>query len=295
LNLPGLPYQFALALFHPKNLKNDIPLAWRLENSKRLSDFRRVSAAIHRSQNYKIRKANQSANPVDLKGWTSLVEERIEAARVLGHFKNLKGRGKPLVLSEEERNPFISREEFFMNRIIKNNNAAPLWVVQSDVDSSLNTLRQILVQNLARHMIRKINGECLELFDDSHLETTFTEKEEEWELRENGFHVAALGEVNARIRNYNSIAPYAIRKAYVDLKSELERAYRDSQQLVRDELFSRRRTLLETSVQERGEGSHSVNVTKSVNESSQKRLESSTRLGIWDRLRLWLSGVQPKL
>jgi DnaJ homolog subfamily C member 28 len=52
----------------------------------------------------------------------------IQVARAQGHFQNLKGRGKPLVVSDEERNPYLSREEFFMNRIIKKNNAAPAWV-----------------------------------------------------------------------------------------------------------------------------------------------------------------------
>jgi DnaJ family protein C protein 28 len=56
--------------------------------------------------------------------WT----DNSQAARQQGHFRNLKGRGKPLILSDEERNPFISREEFFMNRIIKKNKAAPPWV-----------------------------------------------------------------------------------------------------------------------------------------------------------------------
>ena len=45
-----------------------------------------------------------------------------------GHFKDLKGRGKPLEMTVEERNPFIAREEFLMNRIVQRQGAAPPWI-----------------------------------------------------------------------------------------------------------------------------------------------------------------------
>lgn len=83
-------------------------------------------------------------NPVNMKGWTSLIEDRIEVsfahthptrcsffsqqARRAGLFATVKGRGKPIVRTAEEFNPFIGREEFLMNRIVKRNGAAPPWV-----------------------------------------------------------------------------------------------------------------------------------------------------------------------
>ena len=45
-----------------------------------------------------------------------------------GQFRDLKGMGKPLERVVEERNPFIAREEFLMNRIVQRNQAAPPWV-----------------------------------------------------------------------------------------------------------------------------------------------------------------------
>ena len=90
-------------------------------------------------------------NPVTMKGWRTLVEERIEVcrtyvspflpvslyfpgrcfmknARAQGRFDDIKGRGKPMVTSNDEKNPFIGREEFLMNRIVQRNGAAPPWV-----------------------------------------------------------------------------------------------------------------------------------------------------------------------
>lgn len=51
-----------------------------------------------------------------------------QKARLAGVFKNVKGRGLPMTRAVEERNPFIAREEFLMNRIVRRNGAAPPWV-----------------------------------------------------------------------------------------------------------------------------------------------------------------------
>jgi len=49
-------------------------------------------------------------------------------ARAQGIFNDIKGRGKPVFISNDEKNPFIGREEFLMNRIVQRNGAAPPWV-----------------------------------------------------------------------------------------------------------------------------------------------------------------------
>ena len=84
-------------------------------------------------------------NPATLKGWASLVEDRIEVctkysldrhstkcviqkARKEGRFDVIQGRGQPLKQLVEERNPFIAREEFLMNRIVQRQGAAPPWI-----------------------------------------------------------------------------------------------------------------------------------------------------------------------
>lgn len=37
-------------------------------------------------------------------------------------------RGKPFRRTSDEMNPFVAREEFLMNRIVRKNDAAPPWV-----------------------------------------------------------------------------------------------------------------------------------------------------------------------
>lgn len=53
-------------------------------------------------------------------------------------------------------------------------------------------------------------------------------RDAEWEARERAFHDHALDEVNAIVRRYNGLAPYAVRRAYYMRDTELEKAYRDS-------------------------------------------------------------------
>ena len=52
----------------------------------------------------------------------------VQKARQAGHFNNIKGRGRPIARTTEDKNPFIGREEFLMNRIVQRQGAAPPWV-----------------------------------------------------------------------------------------------------------------------------------------------------------------------
>lgn len=61
-------------------------------------------------------------------GWGSLVELRIERAMSEGAFKNLPGKGKPLQDHVDMANPHISNTDFHLNRIIKRNEALPMWI-----------------------------------------------------------------------------------------------------------------------------------------------------------------------
>jgi hypothetical protein len=60
----------------PGLTSTDLPISWRLNNQKKLQDFRRASAAVQRSQIYKLKK--RGTNPVGLKGWASLVRFYLE-------------------------------------------------------------------------------------------------------------------------------------------------------------------------------------------------------------------------
>ena len=50
--------------------------------------------------------------------WEGFIEEKIKKARKQGLFRNVQGRGKPLPKDEAEGNPFISRNDFLINRLV---------------------------------------------------------------------------------------------------------------------------------------------------------------------------------
>ena len=121
------------------------------ETKKRMQQGARLVSARESTIDYRLGLKGGAAdqlrrpNPVSLKGWASLVEDRIEVrfggrrvravlltvwqkARQAGHFRNIKGRGQPIARVAEDKNPFIGREEFLMNRIVQRQGAAPPWI-----------------------------------------------------------------------------------------------------------------------------------------------------------------------
>ncbi|PSR76949.1 hypothetical protein PHLCEN_2v8121 [Hermanssonia centrifuga] len=188
--------------------------------------------------------------PVNLKGWATLVEDRIERARQEGRFDSLKGRGKPLEQFVEERNPFIAREEFLLNRIVQRNGAAPPWVelqggqphsqcshtashflkrIIIELETAINTLRDIMRQSWIRRAIRMLTlSRPAALLPKLTLEDVMSLRDPEWEIRERAYHDIALEEVNSLVRKHNGLAPYAVRRPHYMLSVELEKVYRES-------------------------------------------------------------------
>ena len=200
-------------------------------------------------------------NPVSVKGWAGLVEERIEVrwvssiilnsrlflpffsqrARQEGHFRTIKGRGKPLERSHEEHNPFIAREEFLLNRIVQRQGAAPPWVeVQGELEAAVATFRSVLKQSWVRRAVRMLTLSGRPLREPS-LADLRALRDREWEAREWAFHESALAELNALVRKYNALAPYAVRRAYYVRDDELDRAYEESAEDIIQELRGRLR------------------------------------------------------
>jgi hypothetical protein len=242
-----------------------------------------------------------------MKGWAGLVEERIEVRRILGdssqfpylspthpslsptqrarlegHFRAIKGRGKPLERSSEEHNPFIAREEFLMNRIVQRQGAAPQWVeVQGELEAAVNAFRAVLRQSWVRRAVRMITlsqrpPRELSLADVRAL------RDGEWERRERAYHESALAEVNALVRKYNALAPYAVRRAYYVRDVELGRAYEESGEEILRELGGRqgRRSL-------RGSGgAGSAGDEREVVDGGVRSLGNV--LGLWDLFWQWL-------
>ncbi|KAJ8507161.1 hypothetical protein ONZ45_g10437 [Pleurotus djamor] len=170
-------------------------------------------------------------NPVSVKGWASLVEERIEKAKISGVFNNVKGRGQPIVRKSEEYNPFIAREEYIMNRIVQRNGAAPPWVeIQQEMEAEIRSFRAVLRQAWTRYALRSLTVE-FHSYRGAH-RPTFADvsalRDNSWEQREASYHDAALLEINSLVRKYNTVAPYAVRRPLYMRTQELEKMYKDS-------------------------------------------------------------------
>ncbi|KAL4251118.1 hypothetical protein ABKN59_005635 [Abortiporus biennis] len=210
------------------------------EMKKRTEQAGRLSRAKESTLDYKLGLGKGSdaeksgrlrrANPVSMKGWTSLVEEKIEKARQEGQFKVIKGRGKPLHQVAEEKNPFIPREEFLLNRIVQRNGAAPPWVeIQGELETAVNTFRDTLRQSWTRRAIRMLTiSHHPSLLTNLALSDVTSLRDQEWETRERPYHESAMEEINSLVRKYNGLAPYAVRRAYYMTNVELEKAYKDS-------------------------------------------------------------------
>jgi DnaJ family protein C protein 28 len=101
------------------------------EKMKRVKETTRIGNAKERTLDYRYGGSGSAGrstpNPTTMRGWQSLIDDRIEVshlpfgykptltvgqkARAQGEFNSLKGHGRPLTVEIEAKNPFISREE----------------------------------------------------------------------------------------------------------------------------------------------------------------------------------------
>jgi len=226
--------------------------ARRLENEqmRKAQQAGRLSQARESTLDYQmgIKHAGGSKgmgrpNPVSVKGWTNLVEDRIERARQLGLFKVVKGRGKPLIRSTDEQNPFIAREEFLMNRIVQRNGAAPPWVeIQGELEPAVVTFREILRQSWIRRSIRMLvlSHPDPYLLSKLTLDDIKARRDSEWVQKEKSYHETAIAELNELVRKYNGLAPYIVRKNYYIREVEIDRLYNDCAEEIFKGILERR-------------------------------------------------------
>ncbi|QRW16068.1 hypothetical protein RhiXN_04069 [Rhizoctonia solani] len=169
-------------------------------------------------------------NPVSIRGWNALIEERIQKAQATGMFDRIEGRGKPLRRTVDEMNPFVAREEFLMNRIVLKNDAAPPWVeLQKEAEKATVQFRELLISGWTRRVTR-----MLPLSNPTSKLASLTPelasklRDSEWEQQEAKFHEAAIRDTNEAIRRYNAVAPYIVRRPLLTLQSELAKCYADA-------------------------------------------------------------------
>jgi DnaJ homolog subfamily C member 28 len=106
-----------------------------------------------------------------------------------------------------------------------------LLTIDSELDTAVNTFRDVLRQSWTRRAIRMLTiSRTPSSLSSLTLEQILTFRDKEWEARERAYHNTALDEVNSLVRKYNGMAPYAVRRGHYALNAELDRAYRESAQ-----------------------------------------------------------------
>ncbi|KAG5352244.1 hypothetical protein C0989_003075 [Termitomyces sp. Mn162] len=292
-SLPALPAQSAVQRSMPVDEKAKRK---EREERKRMEQGIRLGRAKEATLDYRLGVRGSGGgpggqtNPVSLKGWTSLVEDRIEKARKAGVFQNIKGRGRPLVTSMDESNPFIAREEFLMNRIVQRNGAVPPWVeVQGELDNAVATFREILRQSWVRRVVNMITSTTppalLHTFTLGDIKNI---RDSEWEQRERSYHQVALEELNALVRKYNGMAPYAVRRPYYIHNVEMERLFENCAESILSALKERTQTQ---------ETKKMANAAGERGESSVVGTKGDENLQLWslrDVFQTWLEFILSK-
>ncbi|RHZ48849.1 hypothetical protein Glove_541g36 [Diversispora epigaea] len=152
--------------------------------------------------------------PRNIATWDSLVERRIQDAIAAGEFNNLSYHGKPLPIDPNENNPYLDRTEFFMNRLVQRQGAAPAWIeYQKEVDNEIFTYRKRMQENWLRYSLS--NG--------------FSPKQpnSNWEKKQSSYYEKLIQKLNSRLRSYNTISPSAVRRSYLNLQTEFNRMYQN--------------------------------------------------------------------
>ncbi|CAG8492579.1 13780_t:CDS:2 [Cetraspora pellucida] len=146
--------------------------------------------------------------PKSIITWNSIVEQCIQEAITTGKFKNLQYHGKPLPLDENEKNPYLDRTEFLMQ------GATPAWIEsQKDVEREISLFRRRMLESWMRYA----NSQNISL----------QLRHAGWEKMQYSYYEKAIEKLNSKLRSYNVIAPYSVRKCYLNLDDEYEKMYKN--------------------------------------------------------------------
>lgn len=172
-----------------------------------------VKKAIYKKdidwEDWDLEKVPRSINEIGL-----LSDERIRAARARGEFNDLPGRGKPIEQDPLINNPFVDRTEYFLNRIIQRNGAAPPWVImQQEVDTEVTTLRSQMKSAFKR---------CTEEMAEQGVFINKPSLLKQFNRIEHSFFDKEVNRINMRLRSYNVMCPEPVRKPLLKLDEEVE-------------------------------------------------------------------------
>ena len=195
----------------------------------------------------------------------SLADQRIEDARARGQFDNIP-RGKPRVEDHNARSPFLDTTEYYLNKIIQEQNILPPWVEkQQELGRAASRFRARLRQDWLRFVARRISSEGGSLEEQCRraeefaaaearrlrLERTANVDDETgpralfrdagWEDAELKYNTLAIDDLNELCRTYNMMAPAVARKPLFSLQRELDRCFADVAPQVAQEIRERAR------------------------------------------------------
>jgi len=92
-----------------------------------------------------------------------------------------------------------------------------------ELDTAIRTFREILRQSWVRQAVRSFTSSIpFDLLHTVTISDVTAFRDTEWQRREQKYHQVALEEVNALVRKYNGLAPYAVRRAYLVRSVEYE-------------------------------------------------------------------------
>lgn len=231
-------------------------------------DKERVQAAMERKARY---GAENPADDADAdpnrpllgvisaaKGLTGLAEMRIEEAIRKGTFSKNSLHGKPIPYDHHEGNGHLRREEFFLNRMVQRQGAAPPWVeLNKEMTAEEQALRQrILTSWITRALYRLESANDWRRMEPIRVawapsaqgsdipqytlgattdaqqrlaEWAAAFRDGTWVKEQSAYHTEAVHQLNQIIRRYNHIAPSTARRLLYTktqfLQDTLDRAY----------------------------------------------------------------------
>lgn len=107
----------------------------------------------------------------------------------------------------------------------------------SELEAELSAFRSTLSQDWIRRATRMLSLEGVSPASVAQARRGYVDPE--WESRERSFHETTMRNINEVVRKFNIIAPYAVRRPFFALDSELARCYRLSQPVIEAELQRR--------------------------------------------------------
>lgn len=217
---------------------------------------------------YQDRFLGPSTFAANLSAINSLASQRIEDAMKRGEFDGIK-RGvnaatsmdmekssdtDPTTKDHNFTSPYIDTTEYFLNKIIKQQGAAPIWIdKQGSLKSKIENFRKELATSFAIHRVHEINKELngrnnqvkikvaekeAKRIEKSITTTTTTSfKDTNFESTQSTQLQTSIDSLNSSIRSYNLQAPSVSRWTYLSLETELQQAYEAGCLLIVEKMY----------------------------------------------------------